>query len=335
MGASALKIARRRFEIYTLTPNPVLDLSGTVERIIPNEKNYVLDEVRGPGGNGINVARVVHRLGGSVLATGFLGGGVGEEVRELLEQEGVQTDFVSIQNETRVNVTVSELRTHLQTRLSFPGPSIGSDEKEKLFQLISKIKPPALLMIGGSFPPGFSIGDLKQILKICRHKKIHTVIDCPGTILKEVFRFKPILIKPNLVEFQQMTGKRIHQIPSVVKEARKLSAQVPLICVSSVEEGTLMVTPTSAWFGRIPQIKVKSSVGAGDSMVGAMIFQIQKLLKTSDQIGIERMDWDEKAAEILKWGLASAAASLSHSGTALGKKREVQEFSQTVSVSSV
>ena len=114
--------------IYTVTPNPALDLGGVVDQIAPNEKNYVHGETRYPGGNAINVARVLTRLRVPVLATGFLGGSIGDEIRNLLDEEGVAHDFVSIQGHTRISITVSNLSNHQQTRFSFPGPTIRPRE---------------------------------------------------------------------------------------------------------------------------------------------------------------------------------------------------------------
>ena len=93
--------------LYTLTPNPVLDISGNVEKIIPNEKVYVKNEMKSAGGNGVNVARTIRKLGIPVIATGFLGGGVGKEVEDLIESDRVRSKFVWTRETTRINVSVS------------------------------------------------------------------------------------------------------------------------------------------------------------------------------------------------------------------------------------
>src|SRR4051794_38506179 len=117
-----------------MTPNPALDLGGTVENLIPNEKAYVHDETRFPGGNAINAARIIKKFGQPVVAGGFLGGAIGQELEALLKREGVSCQFVPIQGCTRVGVTVSNSKTHLQTRLSFPGPKIRPQEAKSLVQ---------------------------------------------------------------------------------------------------------------------------------------------------------------------------------------------------------
>lgn len=320
-------------KLITLTPNPVLDLGGTVEKIIPNEKVYVHDKSRCPGGNGINVARVIRRLGLPVTAVGFLGGGIGDEISNLLKREKVDSEFVRIQNQTRINVTVSERNSHLQTRLSFPGPRIQNLEKKLLFEKISKLKAPAILMVGGSFPLHFSERDLIRILKICHQKGILTIVDSPGKILKRAVSQEPFLIKPNLFEFQDMLGKKVQSLPAVIREARGLNAKIPVICVSSVAGGAVLVTKDRAWFGKIPSVKIRSVVGAGDSMVGAMMAQIARdgVIELSE--AELRIYLREQAGDLLRWGLAAACASLVHEGTALGTKKQTQSFYRRTEVS--
>lgn len=319
--------------IYTLTPNPVLDLGGIVEKLIPNEKSYVHDETRSPGGNGINAARILHRLGAPVTITGFLGGGVGEELKILLKQESLHYKFVDIQASTRIGITVWEKNSHLQTRLSFPGPVIKLDEKKRLFNVILKLKEPAILVIGGSLPTGFSVGDLQKIIQICQNKNILTIIDCPGPVLKKIFGRKTLMIKPNLHEFQEAVGRPLRSATQVLNEARKLSKTVPFICVSSVDKGALMVTPRFAWQGEIPKVKIRSVVGAGDSMVGAITSQFWKH-RNILQENFERFE-REHSADLLRWGLAAACATLTHPGTTLGNRTQIESFYTRIKISPV
>jgi 1-phosphofructokinase family hexose kinase len=319
--------------IYTLTPNPVLDLGGIVDKLIPNEKSYVHNETRCPGGNGINAARILHRLGSPVTLTGFLGGGVGQELRLLLNQESLNHKFINIQGSTRIGITVSEKDSHLQTRLSFPGPMIQSPERMALFEFFSKIKKPAIVVIGGSLPDGISVRDLQEIINLCQSKNIFTIVDCPAPILKKILARETLMIKPNLHEFQEAVGRKLRSAESVVREARKFSKKIPLICVSSVEQGALLVTPRFAWYGEIPKVKIRSVVGAGDSMVGAIVAQLWKhkiLLKDN----FEEFELHQ-SAELLRWGLAAACATLTHPGTTLGSREQIESFYSKINIEPV
>ncbi len=304
--------------ILSITPNPALDLSGIVDAIKPNEKSYVTSEIKAPGGNAINVARILNRLGANVVATGFLGGHVGKEVESLLKLESVKSNFIQIQDSTRINVTVSNKNDRQQTRLSFPGPRISKSEIQKIFKLFETYQNIKLLTLGGSLPAGFTSQHVKKLILRAKQKGIHTVIDCPGEILKKIISAQPLFIKPNLEEFHNLTETHFKTIPSVEKEARKLLAQVPFVCVSSVENGTLLVTREGSYFGRIPKMAIKSTVGAGDSMVAAIMFQISK--------------GNFSGSDLLRWGLAGSAATLSQPGTNLGSKAQIHKFFRQVKV---
>lgn len=298
--------------IFAFTPNPALDLGGVVDNLRPNEKSYVHDETRSPGGNAINAARILTRLKIPVLVTGFLGGGTGEEIKYLLDQEHVKNRFVKIKNRSRICVTVSNKADHKQTRLTFPGPRISINEKENLFKLFQNQMNISFLVIGGSLPKGLRTTDILHLMRLARKRNIKCIVDCPGTLSRELILGKPLLIKPNLIEFQEITGAKVNTISDVRKEAQKLLDKVTYICVSSVEGGALLITKEATCFGRIPKIKIKSIVGAGDSMVGAMVAQLYK------------NNMSEK--DILKWGLAAAAASLAQSGTAFGSAHEIRRL---------
>lgn len=298
--------------ILTITPNPALDLGGIVNNLKPNEKSYVHDESRSPGGNAINVARILTRLKIPVLTTGFLGGCTGEEIKSLLDEEGVKNKFVKIKGHSRICVTVSNKEDHHQTRLNFPGPHISYQEKELFFSLLKNQKKISLLVLGGTLPEGVRAADVIRLMRLARKQNIECVVDCPANILRELITEKPLFIKPNLTEFQDMTGSSVKSISGVQKVARKLLDKVPYICISSVEGGALLVTTQNSYFGRIPKMKIKSTVGAGDSMVGAMIAQLYKK-NTSGE-------------DILRWGLAAAAATLGHPGTAFGNAREIHRL---------
>ena len=298
-----------RRSVLTITPNPALDLSGVVDRLTPNEKAYVHDEKRCPGGNAINSARILHRLRVPVVVGGFIGGGIGAEVDAMLSDEGLRRRFVSIQGETRVNVTVSNAADLRQTRLSFPGPRIRAAEKKLLHGEVANLTNTALMLVGGSLPPGMDGSDIRRLVRAAAKSGVPSIVDCPGHILAEAIEARPLMIKPNLEEFREMTGRKSVTIEEVARHASSLLALVPMICVSSVEGGALLLTRTGRYFGRIPELKICSTVGAGDSMVGAMASRLYLGAKDG--------------ADILRWGLAASAATLSEPGLSLGRRAEI------------
>jgi 6-phosphofructokinase 2 len=314
--------------IYAITPNPALDISGVVEQLVPNEKNYVQSETRAAGGNAVNVARLLTRFGVPTIATGFLGGGVGEEIKAILEAEGVKHHFVTIDADTRINITVSNAKTHQQTRLSFAGPKI----KRREVHLLEKelIAPRAsMLVLGGSFPPGFNVTHAMRIVQRAQKKGISVVVDCPGPTLRKLNLNGLLLIKPNLVELQELVGKKLTSLPSIARAAQHLAKKVSFVCVSSVQGGALIASHNSIWFGSPPPIKVRSTVGAGDSMVAAMVAELWRNKQ------VPACSDDQLVPKLLRHGLAAAAATLSAPGTELGSSKEKHKYLSGVTIQKI
>jgi 1-phosphofructokinase family hexose kinase len=307
--------------IYTITPNPALDTCGVVDRLVPDEKNYVSAVTHFPGGNGVNVARVLARLKINCVASGFLGGSIGDELLEALKRERVQCDFVEIEGLTRMSVTVTQSKTSCQTRLSFPGPVIRKGEARKLSDKTKAMDASSILMCGGSLPENYSVQNLASLLRSARTRGLRLVVDCPGNLLKPLIQTRPSLIKPNIVEFQQLIGKKLNSIEAVATAARTLLKQVQLVCVSSVDGGALLMTEKGTWYGKGMRIKACSTVGAGDSMVAGMVSR----LVLSD-------NWDELAPELLRWGIAAGMATASQPAGYLGQATDIQKFSGQVRI---
>lgn len=312
--------------IYTITPNPALDLGGIVDAIIPNEKTYVQNETRFPGGNAINAARIITRLQVPAIASGFLGGAIGNEIKQLLDAEKVYHHFIPIRGNTRINITLSNLKSHFQTRISFPGPHILPKEIKELEKWLTRIPTPSLFIIGGSLPLGFEIKNLRKLIQIITMNRFPCVVDMPGHCMQPLIDLPLFLIKPNLIEFQQLIGKSVNSLSQVVREAQVKLSHIPYICVSSVEGGAVLLTQKEIVFGKIPKIKIQSTVGAGDSMVGAICARLWKL----------RMKLNSLSAEdLLRWGLAASAATLAETGTTLGSKKAILGFLKQIEVTRI
>jgi len=322
--------------ILTVTPNPALDLAGVVDEILSDEKNYVQDETRHPGGNGINAAQVIARLGVQVSATGFLGGGTGQEIRSLLDAESVPHQFIPIEGHTRTSVTVSNRKTHRQTRLSFQGPDISRAEAKKLEILVSRLRPPAILVIGGSLPGKYLPANIVSLAKQARSRSVSVFVDVPGKLLAPMVSAGPHLVKPNLSEFCDLIQKKVETTEEVLKEARSLLSlkRIPILCVSSVQGGALFVTPQGAWFGKGPRVRAMSSVGAGDSMVGAMTAQIWKE-KLISKTGLDLNVLEAKAETVFRWGLAAAMATVITPGTQLGTRNQIEDFLHRIEITRI
>src|SRR5665647_131883 len=215
--------------IYTVTFNPALDVSGTVDELIPDEKCYIHGELRTAGGNGINAGIIASRLGMPVTLTGFIGGANGSELKSLLSKQLLTTAFIPINGNTRMNITISHDLTHRQTRLSFAGPIVRLTEWNKLTKFLKRLKAGKdLAILGGSLPPGIAPKNIADLVRSLRKKGIFCMVDMPAQTLVKVVQSHPDFIKPNLEEFQQLTGSKVITIKGVLQSMQKLQLSVPV-----------------------------------------------------------------------------------------------------------
>jgi 1-phosphofructokinase family hexose kinase len=303
--------------IYSVTFNPALDVSGVVESLIPNEKNYVKDELQTAGGNGINAGIIASRLKSKVLLTGFLGGPNGEVISKLLEMTKIPLKFVSIIGATRMNLTISNKSDHLQTRLSFAGPKITSKEFRQLEKVLNNINSHDIVILGGSLPSGITPALVRGLIRIIKKKDAFCMVDMPGDILREVIPAKPDFIKPNLTEFQMLVNKKVTSIEETLPYLKKVLKNVPLICLSSIEGGALLINEREAVWGKIPPVKIFSTVGAGDSMVGAIASELQSI----NQLNLK---------QLLRSGLAASCATLTEKGLTLGSAKAMINYRKKI-----
>jgi 6-phosphofructokinase 2 len=328
----------RKIPIYTLTPNPALDLSGHVARLVPNEKNYVFEERRDPGGNGINSARIAHRLGGTkVTALGFIGGSTGEEITGMLAKEGVPARFTQIQGHTRINVTATNDADHRQTRLTFPGPTISRAECRALLNQVARLKGPGIFLLGGSLPKGVPARFHQALAVAAKARGLGVIADVPGKYIDCLAAIRggkgkenaPLLmIKPNQNELEEYVGRALRTDGEIIHAAKGLiyglspRGFAALVCVSLAERGAILLSADRCWIGTAPHVKARGTVGAGDSLVGAFASRLA-------QAGIANYEDMEAPGSLraivsaLSWGMAAGAATASASGTSLARASDI------------
>src|SRR6516162_6264399 len=190
-------------DIVTITPNPAVDLSTSVERIIPVHKLRGTSQRRDPGGGGINVARVVKRLGGDVSAIYPVGGTTGGLLRKLLDQEGVASRTYAITEETRVDFFVTETDTGQPYRFILPGPNLNEGEWQECLKLLSGMKPfPRFVVASGSLPGGVPDDFYARVARIAKEHGARVCLDTSGQPLAAAVAEGVDLIKPNLREMR-------------------------------------------------------------------------------------------------------------------------------------
>ncbi len=270
--------------IYTLTLNPAIDQMISVNNFILETTNKAVNQYQILGGKGINVSVMLKHLGSNNTALGFIGKEHSHQFETYLTKEKVNSDFHIVPGQVRVNLKIRDLSNNQETELNCLGFNIDKKvEKEILSSLKMKLKKDDFLIISGSIAPGASSNLYQEIAELCFKQKIAFAIDTTKTNLIPTLQYRPLLIKPNLAELNEIFNTNYHfdNQKAVIELAQKLLAQgAQNVLVSNGKEGSILVTTTKgSYFANTASGKLVNSVGAGDSMVAGFI---ATYLKTAD-----------------------------------------------------
>ncbi|RUL52240.1 MULTISPECIES: 1-phosphofructokinase [Lysinibacillus] len=255
--------------IYTLTLNPSIDYVMELDELTIGGLNRTNKVEVLPGGKGINVTQVLNRLGVPSTALGFIGGFTGAYIKSYLKQQNIPTDFVEINENTRINV---KIKSTTETEINANGPSILPEHYEDLKNQIHHLTANDTLVLSGSIPSSLPHSTYKELVEICSHNSIRFVVDAEGDYLKNILSFKPFLIKPNHHELGQLFHTKITTIEEVMPYAQELvNMGAQNVIVSLAGDGAVFANHHSIYVATVPKGEVKSSVGAGDSMVAGFL----------------------------------------------------------------
>ncbi|WHY95492.1 1-phosphofructokinase [Peribacillus simplex] len=255
--------------IYTVTLNPSIDYLVEVESFQMGKVNRTSYDAKFPGGKGINVSRVLKRLGNSTTALGFIGGQTGEFVKRFLRQEEIFTDFTEIAGDTRINV---KLKTGLETEINSQGPIISKGNYQQLFSQIEQLNNNDILILSGSIPPSVPSDVYEAMARTCSQNGIKVVVDTSGKELLNVLPHRPFLIKPNHHELGELFSTEIRTVDDAREYGAKLvEAGAQNVIVSMAGQGAVLCSGGESYSANVPKGNVINSVGAGDSMVAGFI----------------------------------------------------------------
>lgn len=303
--------------IATVTLNPSLDKTLTVDALVADDTNRAVAVRLDPGGKGINVSRVVREFGGQTLAMGLLGGHNGELVKHALTDEGIATDFNWIDGETRENLILEDKRTGEQYRINAPGPYVRVEEGDRMKRKLSGWdRRPDYIVFSGSVPPGMSKEIYRELIEDARTKGLKTALDADSTALRAGVAARPTVVKPNRYELERFVGHELKGEEPLVEAARELIGQgVELVILSDGPHAAYAISAGEVWVATPPAIEAQSAVGAGDSMLGGVLW---------------RLTCGASLEEALAWGVAAGAATAMTPGTELCHLREVKVLLEQV-----
>jgi 1-phosphofructokinase len=260
--------------IYTVTLNPSLDYIVEVDQVTLGELNRTKNETKFPGGKGINVSQVLKRLDVDSRALGFLGGFTGDYIEEFLTSHGINTDFVKVDEDTRINI---KLKSEDETEINAKGPNITEENFEALKGKIRELTSEDILVLAGSIPSTMPESTYEELVKLCNENGTKFIVDAEGELLKKVLPLNPFLIKPNHHELGDLFNTVINFCEEVIPYGRELIKQgAQNVIVSLADKGAVLINKDLALIATSPKGDVKSSVGAGDSMVAGFIATYEK-----------------------------------------------------------
>ena len=292
--------------IYTITFNPSLDYVVRLTEFEPGNLHRSEEEELFVGGKGINVSIVLKELGVESIALGFVAGFTGNEICHRLQEMGISSDFVSLnQGISRINVKLKSGRA-METEINGQGPIPEDEELEQLYNKLEDMQVGDILVISGSVPMGVARADhiYEEFCRRANAKKVKLVVDAEGNLLRNALQEKPFLIKPNKHELEKFFGRIFlsdEDLLSCVGELQKQGATNVLLSLG--ERGALLLDE----YGNLhrqdaPKGRIINTVGCGDSMVAGFLAHLVKI--SQDYIVLTAEDYEEA----LKWGVAAGSA---------------------------
>ncbi|KIL05971.1 1-phosphofructokinase family hexose kinase [Stutzerimonas balearica] len=301
--------------IATLTLNPAMDLAVRTPRVVATEKLRCSAPRHDPGGGGINVARVVSTLGGDALAVYPAGGPFGEMLRRALDAIGLAHLPVAISGDTRESFTVDEQASGLQYRFVLPGPRLSEQERLGCLAALRGLHPaPAYLVVSGSFTPGIEPSFFDELLALAGQVGARLVVDLSGEPLAYAARRGgAYLIKPSLNELASLIGRMPESEREQEGALRELigAGAAEVIVLSLGAAGALYASGDRLERIAAPSVPMVSAVGAGDSMLGAVVLALAQGRELGDAV---------------RYGVAAGAATVMRPGTQLCLREDVERL---------
>jgi len=293
------------FDIVTITVNSALDKSTHFKGLVPEQKIRCEEPRFDAGGGGINVSKAISRLGGTSLAVFTSGGPTGKMLEELVRKESIAYEEVAVESWTRESFVAVDDNTNSQYRFGFTGGKISEEESDKILETIAALKP-KFLVASGSLNEGLSTDFYSKIAEIAKKSNAKLIVDTSGEALKKALEVGVYMIKPNVGELAKLIDVERLELEEVNEAAKQIIAKggAEIVVVSLGPQGAVLVTKDVYEFVPAPNVAKKSTVGAGDSMVGGMVWALSQ---------------NESLKEVIRWGVACGSAATMNEGTQLFK----------------
>lgn len=303
--------------IYTITLNPAIDKTIILDSLKKGQVNRSIYSRDDAGGKGINVAKVIKNLGYDVCAMGLIGDENKEDIYKKLEKGKIKYEFIEVDGETRTNIKIVEKEAGIFTDINQAGFEAENTDVERLTSLIeSKIKDGDVVVLSGSIPKGIDGDIYKFMIRKFKEKGAKVIFDADGEVLRYGLEECPYLIKPNINELKSIINCN-DDIESIKQATKELVNRGIKTVVSMGEKGALYIDDQNALLAKPIKVDVKSTVGAGDSMVAAFAIGIH------ENMAIE---------ETFRLAVASSTAKITKEGSLPPSREEILKYIELVEI---
>ena len=308
--------------ILAITPTPSIDRA----MVIPG---FQLGEIHRPervlslaGGKGLNVARAIRRMGGSVMACLLLAGYNGRWIAEQLDRESIGYVAAWAEGETRISTSIIDPTRAGLTEIYERGEPVTLKDWEGFERVVYETLPSAVwATFSGSLPLGAPTDGLSRLINMVRAAGISFAVDARGEFLKSALSAHPMIVKINASEAAEVLDRKVEDVEQAIEAAdslRGLGADVSIITLG--DQGAVAASKEGRWYGQAPLIQAVAPVGSGDSFLGVLVLALSR---------------DATLPEALRQGIAAGAANAMTIGVAMIDQENVAKIVETVVIQAV
>ncbi len=309
--------------IITVTLNPALDKTATILPLVAGGLNRIQKSELDAGGKGINVSKLIATLGGTSLATGFVGGSTGDALISMLDQLSLTHNFMQVQGSTRINLKLLD-EVHGITEVNDPGIAVTKEEESQLLELLlsyAQHNSQSLFVLAGSMHAGAEPDFYKQLTQSLKAQGARVFVDADGEAFAQALEASPDFIKPNKEELLRYFNRESTEdvsIDTLIALCRQLIQDkgVGLIGLSLGADGAIFVNATQCFVAPALKVQASSTVGAGDSMVGAVAYAMEQGYSLEDTVRL---------------AIASSAGAVTTQGTKAPSLKLIMTLQEQVS----
>jgi 1-phosphofructokinase family hexose kinase len=306
--------------IVTLTMNPAIDRNFTADRLVFEDRAYILASSESPGGRGINASRVIHSFGGRTLAIATQGGKSGRLFQELLAGSGFPVELVKIRNGIRTNLAISD-KQGLTVKLNEIGPRLSQDEWKRLEKAVAaSLDKAAWLMLCGSLPPGVPRDFYAKLIASARSRGVKTMLDTDGDPLVAGLEAGPTVVTPNQQEAERLLSRVLLTRTQFLDAASRIHEHgADSVVLSLGSRGAVGASDGRLYEALPPRVDAVCPIGAGDALAAAFVWAMARTRDFPDA---------------LRWGVAAGTASAKLPGLNYASLAETKAVYEQVEVRS-